>query len=90
MENSVEKKIAGEFPAIGGVNPFDLDVVYRVDGMLRRSPDGVYHIQGRVIPVRDNAALGVDNGQPVVGIHDGKDVCMGLLGSQVSVDVKEG
>ncbi len=36
---------------------------------LRRGPDGVYLVDGRVIPVADNSAGGVDDSKPVVGIH---------------------
>ncbi len=40
---------------------------------LRLEPDGVYRVDGRVIPVRDNAILGVDDRKPVVLVHRGQD-----------------
>lgn len=40
---------------------------------LRPGPDGVYFIEGRMIPVRKdspNDVGAVDDSQPVIGVHD--------------------
>ena len=56
---------------------------------LTLCPDGVYRVDGRVIPVRDDSALSVDDGQPVVSIERKEDVSIGGLGSVLGVNVKK-
>ena len=54
---------------------------------LRLRPDGVYFVEGRVIPVRDESSLALDNGEAVVRVHDrvdpSKDLGWGVLGVQI-------
>lgn len=82
MEKLAGKEIAGKFPAIGGDGNAERFA-------LRLVPDGVYRVDGRVIPVCDNAVLSVNDSQPVVSVHNSKNVGIGLLGSQLGVNVKE-
>lgn len=45
---------------------------------LTLNPDGVYRVDGRVIPSADHPAFRVDDGEPVVGVHSGIDNAEGL------------
>ena len=56
---------------------------------LRREPNGVYLADGRVIPVADNSASGIDDGQLVVPIHSGSDGGVSLIGAALGVNVEE-
>lgn len=59
---------------------------------LHTGPDGVYRIDGRVIPIRDDGPKvvgGIDNGQAVVGVHDHSHAVIGLVGRQRGVDVEK-
>lgn len=41
---------------------------------LRLGPDGVYRVDGRVVPIReDGAESRIDDREPVVGVHRGID-----------------
>ncbi len=58
---------------------------------LWREPDGVYRVDGRVIPVADNSAKEistVNDGKPVVSVKRLCDMGVGVLGRQPTVDVK--
>lgn len=61
---------------------------------LLRKPDGVYLVDGRLVPVRDDGAVGFDYGEPVVAIHDaehgGVGVCGAVLGAHVEQVVRGG
>lgn len=59
---------------------------------LRRDPDGVYRIDGRVIPVRDDGAcaeVAVDHRKAIIPIHDRLNDSERLSGSVLGVNVKE-
>ena len=56
---------------------------------LREDPDGVYRVDGRVIPVRDEAAVRDDNGEPVVGVQRLSDMGVGRLGREAGVNVEQ-
>lgn len=56
---------------------------------LRSLPDGVYRIERRMIPVRDNSAVSNDDRKPVVAVHSGYDVTVGLLGCENRMDVEQ-
>ena len=59
---------------------------------LRREPDGIYLVDGRVIPVRDDSAKGgvtIDYSKPIVGIHGSEDSRINFSGSQLGVNVKK-
>ena len=58
---------------------------------LRLEPDGVYRVDGRVIPVRDETARdagGVDNGESVVGVKCLGDMMPSGLGGLVTMDIE--
>ncbi|MGY5779974.1 hypothetical protein [Rhizobium sp. LEGMi135b] len=65
-----------------------MELVGEVTGTLWREPNRVYRIDGRVIPVGHKATLGVDHCQSVVGVHNGQDMSVGLLGLEPGVHVK--
>lgn len=56
---------------------------------LLLEPDGVYRVDGRVIPVCDKAAISNDHSKPVVVVHDADNCVVGLLGSQFSVNIEK-
>ena len=56
---------------------------------LRREPDGVYRIDGRVIPSAYDASLCVDHCDPVVGVHNGKNKVRGLVGVVGRVHIEQ-
>jgi len=56
---------------------------------LRLEPNGVYFVDGRVIPVRHDACGSVDNGKAIVPVHDGCNLREGLLGSLSRMDVEQ-
>ena len=58
-------------------------------GSLFLEPDGVYRIDGRVIPVGNDTTLRVDDGKLVLGVHDGADDGVGLSGRAIGVNVPE-
>jgi len=55
---------------------------------LRRMPNGVYCVDGRIIPVADDAARRVNNGESVVNVSDRSKSRKHLRGSKLGVDVK--
>lgn len=57
---------------------------------LRRELDGVYRVDGRMIPVCDHCFGAIDDRESVVPIHDLKDVSVSLLGGHLGVHVKQG
>lgn len=54
---------------------------------LLRKPDGVYLVDGRSVPVRNDGAVGFDHSQPVVLVrdcgHDGVSLGGAVLGAHV-------
>mgnify|MGYP006873511011 CR=1 FL=1 len=59
---------------------------------LRLEPNGVYRVDGRVIPVCDNCTNNVgadDDSQSIISIHGRQDVCVGLLGAVIGMDVEK-
>lgn len=56
---------------------------------LRRGPDGVYRVDGRVIPVCYDAAGCVDDGKPVVAVHSGINDMKRRGGAVLGVYVEE-
>lgn len=56
---------------------------------LRLEPDGVYCVDGRFIPVRDNSAICLNNSKPVVRVHVLNNGGVGLLGALRGVDVEQ-
>ena len=56
---------------------------------LRREPNGVYHVNGRVIPVSDDSIRTIDHGKSVVPVHDLQYSRIGLVGVERCVDVKK-
>ena len=60
-------------------------------GSLWLEPNGVYRLDGRVVPVGHDSTKGVssnDHGKPVVGVHGGDDMGVSLIGSKIGVDVE--
>lgn len=56
---------------------------------LTRGPDGIYLVDGRVIPVADHARAGVNDGQPVVGIQGHRNPSVSLVGVHIGADVEQ-
>ena len=59
---------------------------------LRREPNGVYRVDGRVIPVCDDRAESVggnDDGESVVCVHDAQDMRISRFGSVLGMNVEE-
>ena len=56
---------------------------------LRREPDGVYRVDGRVVPIADDTTLGVDDRQAVVGVQRGSNMGVGRFGVMGRVDVEK-
>lgn len=59
---------------------------------LRLQPDGVYRVDGRVIPVADHSAKPVgciDDSESVIGIHGCMNVCVGVLGRVGAVHIEQ-
>lgn len=79
--------MTNKFKPIGGVEPQSDVTIGRIDAVLRLTPDGIYRIDGRVIPVGNHAGLCVDDGQLVSGIHDTINNSVGLSGAVLGVDV---
>jgi hypothetical protein len=52
-------------------------------------PDGIYRVYRRPIPVANDSGHSVNDGKPVVSVHNLSDLGIGLLGRERSVDVKE-
>lgn len=54
---------------------------------LLRKPDGVYLVDGRLVPVRHDSAVCLDDGQPVASVHgldhDGVGLGCAVLGAHV-------
>ncbi|KEY05144.1 hypothetical protein [Brucella inopinata] len=61
----------------------------RIDAVLRFTPDGIYRIDGRVIPVGDDPALSIDDRKFVSSVHSGTDNGISLGGAVLGVDVPE-
>lgn len=66
------------------INPSQIDCF-----CLSLGPDGVYRVDGRVIPVRDEARIGVDHSKPVVPIKNLSDMGVGLLGRHSRADIEQ-
>lgn len=79
--------MAAKFAPVG-TQPNEYRLVGKIDGSLWLMPNGVYRLDGRVIPVGDDTAISDDHSQLVVGVHRGEDMSVGLLGSQLGVDIK--
>lgn len=62
---------------------------YTAQVSLFLMPDGVYRIDGRLVPGADHAAAGVDNGQLVVGVHDAMNDGEGLGGASLDAEKSE-
>lgn len=56
---------------------------------LRLGPDGVYRVNGRVIPIADDAAKGVDDCQLVPEIHLRADQRVSRSGVCLGVNVEQ-
>ena len=82
MGNIEGKKIAGNFPAIYGDGNAERFA-------LRREPNGVYLVDGRAIPSTDNATGSVNDSESIIDIHVLDDMGVGLLGSQIGVDIEK-
>lgn len=88
MENA-EISTVGKTPGPIGDGGIELELVGHLTGALFRSPDGIYSIKGRVIPVGHYAGGGIDNGKPISGVHNAPDNGVGLLGAVIGVHVPE-
>ncbi|MDG4675657.1 hypothetical protein P9A16_31650 [Shinella sp. 838] len=62
-------------------------IVGQISGTLWLEPNGVYRLDGWVVPVRDDPALRVNNSQPVGSSHGPQDDVVGLAGSVLGVNV---
>lgn len=69
------------FEQIGGPSPDQFP--------LWRQPDGIYGVNGRLVPSTDETALSVDDRESVKGIHNLGDVGVGLLGAEGHLQAKE-
>lgn len=56
---------------------------------LRAMPDGIYLVDGRTIPVADDAALSVNHSEPVVSVEKTGNDGIGLGGAVIGVDVEQ-
>lgn len=56
---------------------------------LRLGPDGVYRVDGRIIPIADNSTLGINNSKPVIGVHGLANMSISQAGVELGVDVKQ-
>lgn len=56
---------------------------------LLLEPDGVYRVDGRAIPSRDDPAACIDHGEPIVGIHSRCNNSIGLIGVVLGVHVEQ-
>lgn len=57
---------------------------------LRHRPDGIYCVDGRVIPSANNASRSVDDRDLVVGITGGVDDVKRFRGGVLGVDIEQG
>ena len=72
-----------KFSAIGGP-------AYEDRFKLTLGPDGIYRVDGRVIPAADHPAYRVDNGKPVIGVHGGVDNLKSPMGAVIGMNVPKG
>ena len=56
---------------------------------LRREPNGVYFVDGRTIPVRDNGAISLNDSEAVIGVHNGNNAGVGIGGAKLGVHIEE-
>ncbi|MFC0246400.1 hypothetical protein ACFOLL_04355 [Falsochrobactrum ovis] len=73
---------------IGGIDRQDI-TIGRIDAILRLTPDGIYRLDGRLIPVGDNPALGINDSQLVSKIHSRVNNGVSLGGAVLGADVPE-
>ncbi|WP_424982109.1 hypothetical protein [Maritalea sp. S77] len=56
---------------------------------LRPMPNGVYSIDGRLIPIRDDSARSLNDSKSVVGVYSARNMGVSLGGAAAGMDVKE-
>lgn len=56
---------------------------------LTRTPNGVYCVDGRSIPICDNGAISLNDGEPVIDIHGSNDNAIGICGAVLGVYIKK-
>lgn len=56
---------------------------------LRLEPDGVYRVDGRAIPATYHPAIGVNNCEPIVLVHDGHNSGVRLGRCEWGIDVEK-
>lgn len=65
-------------------------IVGQITGVLWLEPNGVYRLDGRVVPVGGNPAMGIDNSELVVPVDSGGDVGERLRGAELGVNIPKG
>lgn len=56
---------------------------------LRCLPDGVYLSDGRSIPVAYDAPISINNGKPVIGVHNRVNDSKCINGAVIGIDVEK-
>ena len=56
---------------------------------LTRKPNGIYCINGRSIPIRDDSTVCLNNSKPVVGVHNADNLGVRIGGTKIGVDVEK-
>ena len=56
---------------------------------LTCKPDGVYCINGRSIPIRDDSTVCLNNSKPVVGVHNADNLGVRIGGTKIGVDLEK-